>query len=716
MTVRLLKPYAQRPAGAIATFDASTEAGMIEAKQASADLTGGFEYFLPRPGLKLQVPQIAVGSLSLRPAEQAPAVLPEGQVLNVSGGLGTVGKVHRLDPDGGIAPLQTWTIGTGALAPIGPYSGQQRFLMTCSKGSVDVRVQSATLLVASKSYVNPQGMSWLQDTMPNINMYALGFSAEPTMFLDPSVIESKNLGTIDNPFTTQAQVQLACRGDMSGQVLGIKRGSTLRVTGVDGLVFDCYGTAAKPFIICPYGDAQALPIITAGAVRQDWVQHSGSIYKITGVTQNTDVFQNEQRLWKKTSLAGITGEGMSFYDSGTSTLYAWAYGSLDPNTVIMEIQGSDYAINVRYSNVPQTGNVHVVGMDCRKARNISLRMARPTVFAAMAGVSGLWFIGCRAGQAGYDAAALTNASDAVLLYGASDAVRATNSMIIGCEGFDSLNNSFEVANVDGLIVDGNYGHDAGGNTVLEAWSSCSNMMVRNNYGLRSSNAGRIFTNYHNGGIWATTYNDVAGGANQSHAAFQNNVYEFNVIAESQGQCIQIDGGSGNKVYHNTLYNSAGTPTNRMLNLFSNCQTPGVADADVSNNLLMCGSSSNRVMVDIVQGSVTATDVGAVALTATVTGNNNAYLAWSAPTAQLRVRNASGVSLNGQSGLAAYKAAAAPFDASATSNWTTPDALTSTAYRPRGAMLTGGKTGLSARRYKDGFVYDPASCAVGAFGS
>lgn len=41
----------------------------------------------------------------------------------------------------------------------------------------------------------------------------------------------------------------------------------------------------------------------------------------------------------------------------------------------------------------------------------------------------------------------------------------------------------------------------------------------------------------------------------------------------------------------------------MLNLFANCQTPGTADADVSNNLLMCGSSSNRVMVDIVQGTV-----------------------------------------------------------------------------------------------------------------
>ena len=145
MTVRLLKPYAQRPVGAIATFDASTEAGMIEAKQASADLTGGFEYFLPRPGLKLQVAQIAVGSVSLRAAEQAPVILPEGQVLYVSGGMGAVGKLHRLDPAGGNTPLQSWAFGAGALAPIGPYVGEQRFLLTCTTGAVQAAVRNGVV-------------------------------------------------------------------------------------------------------------------------------------------------------------------------------------------------------------------------------------------------------------------------------------------------------------------------------------------------------------------------------------------------------------------------------------------------------------------------------------------------------------------------------------------------------------------------------------------
>lgn len=559
-------------------------------------------------------------------------------------------------------------------------------------------------------------LSWLPDGLPNVNIYALGFSEQPTMYLDPSMAgKSQNLGTQSQPFTTQEQVQLACKGDMSGKVLGVKRGTTLRVSGSNGLTLDCYGKVGKPFIICPYGDDENLPVITAGVVRKDWVLHSGNVYKLTGVTQNTDVFQDEKRLWKRTTLGALSA-GAAYYDSALSIMYVWAYGSVDPNSVTMELQGSDYAVNVSYSNVAATGEVHVVGMDCRKTRNISLRASRPSTFSAMTSVSGLWFIGCRAGQSGYDAVGLTNASDAILLYGASNTVRATDSMIIGCEGYDCLNNAFEAANVDGLIHDGNYGHDAGGNTVLEAWSSCSNMKVRNNYGLRSGNTGRIFTNYHNGGIWATTYNDVAAGANQSHSAFQNNLYEFNIIAESQGQCIQIDGGNGNKVYHNTLYNSIGTPTNRMLNLFTNCPTPGTADADVSNNLLMCGSISNRVMVDIVQGTVAATDVGAVALTATVTGNNNSYLTWSAPTAQLRVRNASGVTLNGQSGLAAYKTAAAPFDSASTANWTTPNALISSTYRPLGATLTGGKTGLTPCRYKDGYPYDSTACAVGAFGS
>ena len=73
--------------------------------------------------------------------------LPEGQVLNVSGGPGTAGVVYRLDQVlGGTNSLQSWAIGAGAVAPLGPYAGQQRFLVTCSAGSVDVAPGSAVQL------------------------------------------------------------------------------------------------------------------------------------------------------------------------------------------------------------------------------------------------------------------------------------------------------------------------------------------------------------------------------------------------------------------------------------------------------------------------------------------------------------------------------------------------------------------------------------------
>ena len=73
--------------------------------------------------------------------------LPEGQVLNISGSVGTAGVVYRLDPVlGGTNSLQSWAIGAGALAQIGPYAGLQRFLVTCSVGRVDAAVNAAAAL------------------------------------------------------------------------------------------------------------------------------------------------------------------------------------------------------------------------------------------------------------------------------------------------------------------------------------------------------------------------------------------------------------------------------------------------------------------------------------------------------------------------------------------------------------------------------------------
>lgn len=131
MTVRLLKPYVGRPAGAITSvLDASTEAGLIAAGQASADLTAGVKYYVPKPGLARQAKQIATGSVSLKIEEQCVCTLPEGQVLKITGGTGAVGEATRAGTS------DKWAIGAGTIT-IGPYSGAQRIPITCSAGSID---------------------------------------------------------------------------------------------------------------------------------------------------------------------------------------------------------------------------------------------------------------------------------------------------------------------------------------------------------------------------------------------------------------------------------------------------------------------------------------------------------------------------------------------------------------------------------------------------
>lgn len=72
--------------------------------------------------------------------------LPEGQVLSVSGTAGTAGVIYRLDQVlGGTNSLQSWSVGAGALAPIGPYAEPQRFLLTCTTGAVQAAVRNGVV-------------------------------------------------------------------------------------------------------------------------------------------------------------------------------------------------------------------------------------------------------------------------------------------------------------------------------------------------------------------------------------------------------------------------------------------------------------------------------------------------------------------------------------------------------------------------------------------
>ncbi len=146
MTIRLLCAYGKFPANAIVTLDAATEAGLVSAKQASLNTVGGDVYFsdviAPAPVLAMAGGQ----PVALKLGERTIVVLPEGSVLNVSGAAGTTGVVNLFDPVlGGTNSLQSWAIGAGVLAPIGPFAGKQRFLVTCSAGSVVATVGNSSV-------------------------------------------------------------------------------------------------------------------------------------------------------------------------------------------------------------------------------------------------------------------------------------------------------------------------------------------------------------------------------------------------------------------------------------------------------------------------------------------------------------------------------------------------------------------------------------------
>lgn len=139
MTVRLLCAYERYPVNAIVSLDAGTEAGLIAAKQASADTTGGTP-FMPISGPV----QSRTGMFSVEAARARTILLPEGQALTAVGAAGTVGTVTRLDAAG--VPIGTpWAVGVGAMPQIGPYSGVQKVLITCTAGSIDATVGDAVL-------------------------------------------------------------------------------------------------------------------------------------------------------------------------------------------------------------------------------------------------------------------------------------------------------------------------------------------------------------------------------------------------------------------------------------------------------------------------------------------------------------------------------------------------------------------------------------------
>lgn len=141
MTIRLLCDYDRYPANAIVSLDAGTEAGLIAAKRALSDTTGGVA-FVPVSGPV----QSRVGAFTVRTGRAETIRLLEDQALTVSGVTGTVGSVSRVDAAGAVVGTP-WAVGAGTLPPIGSASGGLKLVIACTAGSIDAMVGDAVLAI-----------------------------------------------------------------------------------------------------------------------------------------------------------------------------------------------------------------------------------------------------------------------------------------------------------------------------------------------------------------------------------------------------------------------------------------------------------------------------------------------------------------------------------------------------------------------------------------
>lgn len=90
----------------------------------------------------------------LNSGEKITITVPAGKVLAIVGARGTSGSVHRLNEAlGGNASSRRWGVGEGSMEQIAPLASQQRYLVTCALGNIDVTVVDAAPQVGSMAAV-----------------------------------------------------------------------------------------------------------------------------------------------------------------------------------------------------------------------------------------------------------------------------------------------------------------------------------------------------------------------------------------------------------------------------------------------------------------------------------------------------------------------------------------------------------------------------------
>lgn len=492
------------------------------------------------------------------------------------------------------------------------------------------RARQLRRLVPGQGGLVDAGLSWMDDLRNGLDIYQYGFARTPTIYVDPSASASAGRGSYRHPYTTAAEIMARCAGNMAGQTLGFRRGTTLRHSS---LIIAAMGAAGGMFTLCPYGDAQDLPIITGGAVITTWTLYDSArnIWAYTVGSTEHDVWQSDRRLLKvtwdtdaATTLAAAAGR--STYHS--NVLYIKPYDGENPNLGQVEVSAADYAMLLAYPDVATSGYIAVCGLDIRKARNHALSVAAAgngTITAA----STIQVVGNRLSGAGVDNGANLG-RDGISIYGPSDSVRLSGVYVAGNYVEDCLNNACELGGTTGAVVEFNKAQSLGGNGVVELWASNDTASARYNWCDTMSTNGRVNTNLSAGGVWfANYYYDGASWGNSTDSGntknHDNQAY-FNIIIRPRNRGMKASGGTGHAFRHNTVIVDPDTTDPGDTNASMGWVTEGTATngfLDISNNLFFWtpGTAPHRyaqmARIDNTLGSAKSIP----------TGDYNVYFTW-----------------------------------------------------------------------------------------
>lgn len=542
-----------------------------------------------------------------------------------------------------VLPLSTKNVLNGDIPDVQLISFIERKIIT---------VSGYTPSIAGPGITAKQFEDSLRNTVPS-GRYLLRpdsvanpiFDTTPTQFYDPTATTSTGSGTLANPFNTLAQVETYFNGTISGlaygKVLGLKRGTVTR--GKLELKVTGFGNGGRssdnPFLIVPYGDSAAAPKII-GAIRvggdevPQWTFDGQFWWYDTGSNREVDVFQDDVRIYKKPNRAQALAAGPGFgywiankvfvipYTNGTdfnsiSTLVEVnsAFGGLSTNL--------GHTLLVKYKNQARSGNIVIAGVEVDKAINSCISIQSDTSYNIITFVDNLQVVGCTSRNSGVDQTALGAGSDAVVITGPSDTVRASNVYSGGNLSINCLNNSTELNGVSSGVVEWNTSYGCGGNNVVELFASCSNVKTRFNFGSGAGDyAARTVESFSGGGIWVPGYVwDQAGEItnNPDITKNSNNDFQFNASVNNRNPTLTMGTCSGSKVHNNTLYTlgvtngSANGSYTVGLGLSNFAST--VNTVDFSNNVVINGGQDNVTMQ---LGRFSG------ARNITMTGDNNIY--------------------------------------------------------------------------------------------